>query len=177
MGRNGLVHIYTGEGKGKTTAAVGLGVRACGSGMKVLLVQFLKSRNTGELNSIRKLGPDFTVSRGFNCTKFVWDMSETELTDARKEAAGIFHQVKKVVERGDYDVIILDEILGLLSIGFIPEADVLELIHKKAKGIELILTGRGATEQLMEAADYVSCINAIKHPYEKGVPARKGIEF
>lgn len=177
MKMKGLVHIYTGDGKGKTTAALGLGVRACGSGMKVLMVQFLKSRNTGELCALKRLEPDFTVIRGFNCTKFVWDMTPEEVAQASNEAAEIFENIKRIVSKGEYDLIILDEILGVLSLGFISETAVLELITSKPEPLELILTGRGTSEALINAADYVSSIRAVKHPFEKGIPARKGIEF
>lgn len=177
MKRKGLVHIYTGDGKGKTTASIGLGVRACGSGMKVHLVQFLKSCDTGELAIIQNLGPNFTVSRGFNCKKFVWNMTEEELVKAKEEASEIFEDVLAIVKKGEHDLIILDELLGVLSLGFINEAAVIEMINTKPEAVELVLTGRGASENLIQAADYVSCINAVKHPYEKGVSARKGIEF
>lgn len=177
MAKIGLVHIYTGDGKGKTTAAIGLGIRACGRGMKVLLVQFLKSSDTGELNTFKKLEPDFTVKRGFNCKKFVWNMTQDELAEARKEASEIFDNVKTLVEKGDYDLIIIDELLGVLSLGFVDEASVIEMINNKPESVELVLTGRDASDSLIQAADYVSQINAVKHPYNKGVPARKGIEF
>ncbi len=177
MQRTGLVHIYTGDGKGKTTAAIGLGIRACGGGMKVHMVQFLKSRDTGELSAIKKLEPDFTISRGFNCKKFVWDMTSEELAEAREEAEEIFESVKATVNGGQYDLIILDELLGVLSLGFISETSVIEMINNKPKTLELVLTGRDASDSLIQVADYVSRINAVKHPYDKGVSARKGIEF
>lgn len=177
MNKTGLVHIYTGNGKGKTTAAIGLGVRACGNNMKVLMVQFLKSSDTCELHSLKRLEPEFSVTRGFCCKKFVWNMTEQELEEARKEAAQIFLDVKKLVQQNIYDLIILDELLGVLSHGFISEDDIIDMIKSKPEGTELVLTGRNAGERLIEAADYVSEIKAVKHPYEKGISARKGIEF
>lgn len=177
MEKTGLVHIYTGDGKGKTTAAIGLGTRACGRGMKVLMVQFLKSSDTGEINALKKLGPDFTLKRGFNCKKFVWNMTIDELEEAAKEAKVIFEDVKSVVLRDEFDLIILDELLGMLSLGFVNEADIIEMINSKSKDVELVITGRGAPEALIQNADYVSEIKAIKHPYDKGISARKGIEY
>ncbi len=177
MDKTGLVHIYTGDGKGKTTAALGLGIRACGSGMKVLLVQFLKSMNTSELEIIKKLQPDFTVIRGFNCKKFAWDMTPLELQNAAQEAAEIFEQVKGIVNEGKHDLVILDELLGVVSLNFLEHDVVLDLIRNKPQKVELILTGRNASEVLIQSADYVSDIKAVKHPYDKGIAARKGIEF
>ncbi|HEY5585364.1 MAG TPA: cob(I)yrinic acid a,c-diamide adenosyltransferase [Ruminiclostridium sp.] len=177
MDRTGLVHIYTGDGKGKTTAAIGLGIRACGSGLKVLLVQFLKSSDTGELCTIKKLGSAFSVTRGFSCKKFVWNMTPDELTEAAKEANDIFQSIKNEVLKDKYDLIILDELLGVMSIGFLEEADIIELIKSKPKHVELVITGRDAQKGLIQIADYVSEIKAIKHPFDKGISARKGIEF
>jgi cob(I)alamin adenosyltransferase len=175
--KTGLVHIYTGNGKGKTTAAIGLGIRACGSGMKVLMVQFLKSSDTGELNTIKKLEPSFTVRRGYNCKKFAWNMSIDELSEAAKEAKVIFEEIKNIVMKNEYDLIIIDELLGMLSLGFVKETDIIEMINNKSKDVELVITGRDAPEALIQKADYVSEIKAIKHPYEKGISSRKGIEF
>jgi len=177
MDRLGLVHIYTGNGKGKTTAAIGLGIRACGSGINVLMVQFLKSSDTCELYTLKKLEPQFSVIRGFNCKKFVWNMTADEFTAAAKEANDIFENVKNIVLKGEYDLIILDELLGVLSLGFIDEAAVIDIINCKPKDVELVLTGRDAPKSLIKLADYVSEIQAIKHPYERGVSARRGIEF
>lgn len=177
MSKTGLVHIYTGEGKGKTTAAVGLGVRACGSGLKVLLVQFLKGAATGELEAIKKLEPDFQVIRGFTCNKFSWDMTGEEREYTAGEAAEMFEQVKEIVQTGQYELVILDEILGVVSLNFLPWETVLELIKNKPEKVELVMTGRNAHKAFVEAADYVSEIKAVKHPYEKGVTARKGIEY
>lgn len=177
MCEKGLVHIYTGDGKGKTTAALGLGIRACGSGMKVLMVQFLKSSNTSELNSIKKLEPSFEVNRGFNCKKFIWNMTTEEFTEAAKEVRLIFEDVKNVVLKEQFDLIILDELLGVLSLNLIEEAAIIEMIKSKPNSVELVITGRNAPQGLIEISDYVSEIKAIKHPYDKGVNARKGIEF
>lgn len=177
MNKRGLVHIYTGDGKGKTTAAVGLGIRACGSGMKVLLVQFLKSRPSGELEIIKKLEPGFKVIRGFSCKKFSWDMTGEELEHTAREAAEMLEKVKAMVQSEEYELIILDEILGVISLNFLPCETVLDLIENKPDQVELVLTGRNAPGALVEAADYVSEIKAVKHPFQKGIASRKGIEY
>jgi cob(I)alamin adenosyltransferase len=173
----GLVHIYTGDGKGKTTAAIGLAVRACGAGMKVLFVQFLKSIETGELDSFEKLAPGICTMRGCNCKKFVYSMSPEEFNMAKQEATQIFQDIKTRLFSGEYDMVVLDEMLGTISVGFIDEKAVIELIQTKPQKVELILTGRGASQELIEIADYVSEIKAIKHPYDKRIGARKGIEY
>ena len=177
MNKTGLVHIYTGDGKGKTTAAVGLGVRACGSGLKVLMVQFLKSTDTGELESIKKLGPDFKVIRGFTCKKFSWEMTSEEREYTAREAAEMFEQVKAIVQTGQYELVILDEILGVVSLNFLPWETVLDFVKNKPEKVELVMTGRNAHKELVEATDYVSEIKSVKHPYEKGITSRKGIEY
>ncbi|OPX43101.1 Cob(I)yrinic acid a,c-diamide adenosyltransferase [Ruminiclostridium hungatei] len=177
MNQKGLVHIYTGDGKGKTTAAVGLGIRACGNGMRVLLVQFLKSRNTGELEILKKLEPGFKFMRGFASGKFSWNMTPAELEEAAREAARMFGGVAEIVKSGEYELVILDELIGVVALNFLSVGTVLELIKSKPEGVELVLTGRNAPEVLVEAADYVSEIKAVKHPYERGIASRKGIEY
>lgn len=177
MNTKGLVHIYTGDGKGKTTAAVGLGIRACGSGMKVLLVQFLKSRDTGELEIIKRLAPDFKHMRGYSSGKFSWNMTPEELEKTASETSKMFSGVAEIVKSGEYGLVILDEIMGAMALNFLPVETVLDLVRSRPQEVELVLTGRNAPEVLVEAADYVSEIKAVKHPYEKGVASRKGIEY
>ncbi len=177
MNKTGLIHIYTGEGKGKTTAALGLGIRACGSGMKVLLVQFLKNMHSSELEIIKKLEPDFKVIRGFSCPKFTWEMNGEELGRSSREAAELLEQVKGIVHKGEFDLVILDEIIGVVSMKFLPVEAVLDFVRNKPEKAELVLTGRDAHEELIKAADYVSEIRAVKHPFEKGIISRKGIEY
>ncbi len=177
MNKTGLIHIYTGDGKGKTTAALGLGIRACGSGMKVLLVQFLKNIHSSELEIIKKLEPDFEFIRGFSCAKFTWDMNSEELEQSSREAAEMLEQVKATVQKGEYDLVILDEILGVVSVKLLPVEAVLDFLRTKPEKVELVLTGRDAHEDLIKAADYVSEIRAVKHPFEKGITSRKGIEY
>lgn len=172
----GLVHIYTGDGKGKTTAALGLGIRAYGRGFKVLMVQFLKGAETGEMHTLKKLEPGFILHRGTEITKFTWNMTEEELKQTKKIQADIFNYAVDAAMCGGWDLVILDEVLGAIGAGLIDVKSVAEFVHDKPDHVELVLTGRNAPAELVELADYVSEIHAIKHPMEKGVPARKGIE-
>lgn len=172
----GLVHIYTGNGKGKTTAAIGLGIRAYGRGFKVLMVQFLKGSETGELAVINELGPRFKLCRGKEVKKFTWSMNEEELKALKKSMEEIYMNAVSEAKSGNWDMLILDEILGSISSKLISAEDVAEFIKNKPESLELIMTGRNAPQELIDLSDYVSEINPIKHPFNKGIPARKGIE-
>lgn len=173
----GLVHIYTGDGKGKTSAALGLGVRACGRGLKVLMVQFLKGAPTGEMVSLKALEPDFVLYRGTETKKFTWEMNAEEKAQTVLEQRSIFEYAVNTVAGGQWNLLILDEALGAISSGMLDKEAIMEFIKDKPENLELVLTGRGATPELMELADYVSEIKAVKHPAKKGIMARKGIEF
>lgn len=168
----GLIHIYTGDGKGKTTAAVGLAVRANGAGRKVLLVQFLKGMDTSELEPLHKLS--ITIWRSEE-KKFIHHMTRDELQACKQTQESIFQKVVEQIQ--DYDMVILDELLGAISTDMISESEVVRLMQEKPQATELILTGRDAPDELVELADYVSDIRCVKHPYDQGVAARKGIEF
>lgn len=173
----GLIHIYTGNGKGKTTAAVGLGVRACGQGMKVLMVQFLKCMPTGEMNSLKLLEPGFVLHKGTETKKFTWQMTCEEKAKTSEEQHNIFKYANDAAQKGECDLLIMDEVLGALSAGMINNEDLIQFIKNKPEKLELVLTGRGASPELIDLADYVSEIRALKHPADKGVNARKGIEY
>lgn len=174
----GLVIINTGEGKGKTTAALGLALRAFGNGMKVLILQFIKgAQNYGELDAIKKLqeinGNICIKQCGEGFTKR-GDKSE----EIHKEAAqNALNEAKTAILSKNWDMIILDEILYSVRFGLIAENEVLSLIDLKDEHTHLVLTGRGASEKLIEKADLVSEINCVKHPFQKGIKAQKGIEF
>ncbi len=174
---NGLVHIYTGSGKGKTSAAVGLGVRAYGRGLKVLMVQFLKGIETGEMFTIKKLEPDFVLYRGTPLKKFTWEMSCAELEIARDLQNDIFTFAEKAATSETWDLIILDEVMAAINAKFLEKEKVINFIKNKPSNLELVLTGRDAPIEFIELADYVSEIVSVKHPMDKGIYARKGIEF
>ena len=172
----GLVHIYTGNGKGKTTAAIGLGIRACGRGLRVLMVQFLKGAETGEVHTLKKLEPDFLLYRSTEIKKFTWNMTAGELRQTADIQQNIFKYAYDAAMSGSWDMVILDEVMGALDSRMLQLKDVEKLIEEKPEGLELILTGRNAPAELVGLADYVSEIKAVKHPMEKGIPARTGIE-
>jgi cob(I)alamin adenosyltransferase len=174
--KNGLVHIYTGDGKGKTTASIGLGMRALGRGFKVLMVQFLKGNETGEMFSLKKHEPDFFFYSGIAEKKFTWEMNEGELESCKANQNKNFEFAKKELESGKWDMVILDEILAAVNAGMIDLNQLKQLVEERPKHIELIITGRDAPPELIELADYVSEIKEIKHPMTKGVKPRQGIE-
>lgn len=174
---SGLIHIYTGDGKGKTTAACGLGIRAWGNGFKVLMVQFLKGSETGEIKCFEKLGENFVFHRGRKIKGFVWNMNEKQLQDTRNICLEDLQWVKQEVSSGKYNLLIMDEIMATLSNGFIKTEEILDFIENKPDNLEVVMTGRNAPEELIKIADYVSEIKAVKHPFENGTPARKGIEY
>jgi len=173
----GLVHIYTGNGKGKTTAACGLAIRAWGSGLKVLMIQFLKGSDTGEIKCFEKLGENFVFHRGRKVKGFVWNMNEEQLKDTRNICLEDLEWLKNEITNCDYDLLIMDEVMGCLSNGFLNIEEILEFIKNKPEKLEIVMTGRNAPKELIDIADYVSVINAQKHPFDKGIPARKGIEY
>jgi cob(I)alamin adenosyltransferase len=170
----GLVQVYTGDGKGKTTAAFGLALRAVGRGLRVYVIQFIKGGfDYGELYVVDRL-PNLTL-KAFGRGKFVMAKPpEGEDVGFAREA---FELAKKVVMSGEYDVVVLDEVNVALSLKLIGISEVLELVRGKPVHVEVVLTGRGAPEELVEVADLVTEMREVKHPYRKGVTARKGIEY
>lgn len=171
----GLVHIYCGDGKGKTTASVGLTVRAQGFGLKVLFMQFLKDGNSSELNVLRTLD-NITILGAKPIKKFTFQMTEEELAETRRVSAEQLKEAVDLVMDGDYNLLVLDEALGSIEAGVLDENLVLDFLKNKPEKLEVVITGRVPSEKMMEAADYVSRIEKVKHPYDQGIPARKGIE-
>ncbi len=170
----GLIEVYTGEGKGKTSAAFGLALRAVGRGLRVCMVQFIKGGfDYGELYVIDGL-PNFTL-KAFGRGKFITESPPSvEDVDIAEDA---FNAAKQAVLGGEYDVVILDEINVAVKLDLVDEKEVLDLIKKKPKQVELVLTGRYATKKIIETADLVTEFKKVKHPFDAGYPARKGIEF
>lgn len=170
----GLIQVYTGNGKGKTSAAFGLALRAVGRGLRVFMIQFIKGGfDYGELYVVDKL-PNLTL-KAFGRGKFV---TEKPAGKEDVELAGqALALAEETIKGGRYDVVILDEVNVALSLKLISLEKVLRLIKEKPKHVELVLTGRDAPEEIIEAADLVTEMREIKHPYKKGLPARKGIEY
>jgi len=176
----GLVQIYTGDGKGKTTAAFGLALRAAGQGNKVLIYQFLKppSLDIGERFALQ-LG---AVRIRTETLDVPWDMSgslKDEQTVARMQTAisEALDRIAQTAEKKFYDVLILDEIVFCLSKGLAKLEDIKNIIDRRDPLVEIVMTGRGATRELIELADLVTEMKNIKHPFDKGIKARRGIEF
>jgi len=173
----GLVIVYTGDGKGKTTAALGMALRATGYSMKVCMIQFIKgSWFYGELKSCKLLAPNFRIipaGKGFIGTVDD-DKPISQHIAAAREA---LRASKKIISSGSYDVVILDEINYAINLKLIGLAEVLGLIRKRPLHVSLVLTGRRAPQQLIDVADLVTEMRKIKHPYDKGMTARKGIDF
>lgn len=172
----GLIQVYTGNGKGKTTAALGQGLRACGRGLKVYMVQFLKSGDTGELHSVEKLHPLFQIFRFERERGFFWTLSTEEKLDLKEDINKGFEFITKVIKGNECDILIIDELLGVLGNGLLETEAVLELLGSKPDTMEVVITGRNAPDKLLEAADLVTEMKEIKHYFKKGIPAREGIE-
>lgn len=173
---NGLVHIYCGDGKGKTTAALGLTMRACASGYQVIFTQFMKAWDTSELNILHSL-EHITVLRGNFPSKFSKDYTQEDRKDVLKENNRLFLEALSKIDPSSKTLLVLDEIIGTLDKKLIDENLVQNYLRNKNKTTEVVMTGRNPSEDFIELADYVSEIRKIKHPYEKGIMARKGIEF
>ena len=184
MGRlqKGLVHVYTGKGKGKTTAAFGLALRALGEGLRVLIVQFLKGKVplTGEaaLTKIMTRGGSARIIRFVNEVHPMFipkkEYDEKKLSGLLKED---FSLAKRLIMNGNYDLVLLDEINNVMKGGWLSVAEVKNLLKKRPMNVEIVLTGRDAPEEIIEMADYVTEMRQVKHPSKKGIKARRGIEY
>ena len=173
--KKGLVHIYCGEGKGKTTSAIGMGIRACGWGLRVLMVQFFKGADTGELKFLESV-PLFTVIGGPRSVKFYQAMSEEEKQEYKITASGMFHTAVHVSMQDKYDLLILDEVFAAVNTGMVEQGALAGFLMTQPAGLEVVMTGRYAPKELIEAADLVTEMVEVKHYYAKGVGARDGIE-
>jgi cob(I)alamin adenosyltransferase len=175
--RHGLTVVYTGNGKGKTTAALGTVIRAVGYGLRVFMLQFVKgSWHYGELDGAKLLAPYFTIEpmgKGF------YKILDDKLPEAehRKAAMAAAERAMAILRSREYDVVILDEINVALATGLLPVEKVLEIIEAKPENVHLILTGRGAPPEVIDRADLVTEMKEIKHPFQKGKLAQRGIDF
>ena len=174
--KTGLIHIYCGDGKGKTTAATGLAVRAAGAGYRVLIARFLKTDRSAELASLVLIpGIDILpIEKEFG---FIFSKDNPVLEEARAYYAGYFERaVHKAVEE-HYDMLLLDEINAAVTYGLVTKDRLTGFLSNKPEELEVVLTGRDPAAELIVLADYVSEIHCRKHPFEKGIRAREGIEY
>lgn len=171
----GKIHIYYGDGKGKTTAALGLGLRAWGRGFSVLLVPFLKGADSGEYEAVRAL-PRFDLVEPPEKIKFLLQMNPQEREECRRQTAERLEQAARRTAGGGYGLLILDEVLDAVGCGLVPEERLMEILRDRPSALEVVLTGRNPSKELLSLADYVTEMQKRKHPYDRGCPARVGIE-
>ena len=170
----GLIHLYCGDGKGKTTAAVGLTVRASGAGKQVLFTQFFKDGSSAEVQRLREL-PGVRTMHAQTVKGFYRSMTPEQRGQAREDYTALFRRVTAAAREAD--VLILDEIVSACNRGVVPERLVVDFLRSKPQQLEVVLTGRKPSAALMELADYVTEMRKLRHPFDRGVAARKGIEF
>ena len=177
MSDKGLVIVYTGNGKGKTTAALGMALRAIGYEHKVCMLQFIKgSWHYGEMDSSKKLEPNFeliAIGKGF--VGILDDNSPRE--EHEKYAAEALRICREKINSGNYNVVILDEVNYAINLGLIDVQEIIKLIKEKPSNLDLVLTGRDVKEEIVELADLVTEMKEIKHPFKSGIKAKKGIDF
>lgn len=175
MGENGLIHVYYGNGKGKTTSALGMALRASGQGMKVVIVQFLKNSLTGELIPFSGL-ENIRIIRGTAGRGFVHNMTAEEKKQTRAMQDAHLREAMILVGMGQCDMLVLDEALDALQLGMLDEEALREVVCNKPDGLELVITGHEPVDWIMEKADYITEMKKWRHPFDRGIEARKGIE-
>lgn len=177
MSEKGLVIVYTGKGKGKTTAALGIVLRAVGHGYKVGMIQFIKGEwYYGELTSSKRLEPEFElIAAGRGFVGIIDD--DHPIEEHEKAAKDAIEVAKQKIASGDYDIMILDEINYAVKLNLISQKDILDVIAAKPEKTSLVLTGNYVPEAVIDAADLVTEMREIKHPYQRGIKAKKGVDF
>lgn len=173
--RTGLIHIYYGDGKGKTTCGMGLCVRAAGAGLKVLVFQFLKDNDTSELRILEQI-PNIVIEKGLDHVKFTFLMNEAEKNEAKEFYTDAFRRITKRALNEEFDLLFLDEILHAVNNQIINEKELIEFLENKPQKLEVVINGYFPSEELLSLADYVSHIQKEKHPFDKKIPQRLGIE-
>lgn len=174
--KNRLLHIYCGAGKGKTTAATGLAVRAAGSSMRVLFARFLKNEFSGELKILDQI-PEIEVLHLEKSYGFFKTLSEKEQEEVREMYGRLWNSIQRKISTGDYDMLVIDEFMAAYRYGLIPNEEAVQFLKDRPDNLEVVLTGRDPSDELLELADYISEVKMVRHPFEKGIRARKGIEY
>ena len=169
-----MLHIYCGDGKGKTTCSMGLAVRAAGHGRKVVVAQFLKCGNSGERVILEQL-PNVNCLPVPEVMKFVFAMTEEEKAQTRTQMTEVLHQAAE--QSRNADLLVLDELNGAISTGMVALEDVLSFLDNRPEQLEVVITGRDPAPELQERAEYITEMKKVKHPFDKGQNARKGVEW
>ena len=172
----GYIHLYCGDGKGKTTAAAGLALRCAGKGGKVVIVQLLKGRNAGELVMFRKL-PQVFVVEGPERVKFTSQMTPKEREEYRGLYTALFRAAIREAREQEAAMLVLDEVIGAVNSEMVPLEELVEFLKTKPKSLEVVLTGRDPAPCLLELADYITEMKKLRHPFDQGIFARQGIEY
>lgn len=173
--QTGLIHIYHGDGKGKTTAAVGLSVRVAGGKGKVLFYQFLKDGKSNEIKALKKFS-HITVPEGYDEIKFSFQMTEEEKRKTKEYYTKEFDKIINLCQ-DSYQLLVLDEILHAINLGYLELGKVVDFLKHKPSTLEVVMTGRNPSKELIELADYITEMKKEKHPFDQGVSARKLIEY
>ena len=171
----GLIHLYCGDGKGKTTAAFGLALRAQGAGFRVVIAQFLKTEPTGEVTALRNL-PRVTLLRAERRFGFTWTLSPEEQQALRREQNALFSRAIAACPQEGSVLLVLDEVVGTDRYGYLDPAPLRTFLRAVPETVEVVLTGRDPAPDILELADYVTEMKKIRHPFDRGIPARDGIE-
>lgn len=172
----GLIHIYCGDGKGKTTSATGLAVRAAGCGMKVLFARFLKDETSGELRILDQI-PEIEVLHLHKSYGFYWTLSDREKDEVRIMYVRLWEQICVKVLTDSFDMLVMDEFMPAYQYEMIPHKEAVDFLRHKPEKLEVVLTGQNPSDEILELADYVSDIHKVRHPFDKSIGARRGIEY
>ncbi|MDO4541929.1 MAG: cob(I)yrinic acid a,c-diamide adenosyltransferase [Bacillota bacterium] len=172
---SGLIHIYTGDGKGKSTAAIGLAIRCAGYGDTVVYTQFLKSGKSSELNIIKEIS-NIHIVEAEKSFGFLFNASDEEKAEAKEVYSKLLTDAIAKAKETNCRMLVLDEIIATYNYNFLNKDALVDFLKNKPEEMEVVMTGRNPAKELMEMADYISDIKKVKHPYDKGIPARKGIE-
>ncbi len=171
------IHIYCGDGKGKTTAAIGLSVRSCGCGWPVVMSQFLKGTNSGELNILRSLPNYHYVKPVAELCKFVFQMTDEEKAECRRQVQQHFRDTVAAVEKYHARLLVMDEVLDAVSLGMLDDEELTDFLKNRPEDLEVVMTGRAPTPCTDPLADYITRMQKVRHPFDKGLNARRGVEF
>lgn len=173
--QTGLVHVYYGDGKGKTTAAFGLAFRCAGRGKRVVIAQFLKSGESGEVTAAERF-PEIALVRGGGVRKFTFQMNDAEKARTAEDCAALFQKAVSLARSEDVRLLVLDEVIDACH-SFLPMDELTGFLDGRPEGLEVVITGHDLPEELSARADYISHVEKEKHPYDRGILARPDIEF